>query len=186
MNFISQTFRGNHAASTEIRTAKNRRAYLPLLLVALMTVTLNACRDDDMLSALQYESNGNTTRGESVNTSGLVVSEDATYGYVYKPDCRIPLVGEGRVINSITKNLVGVLTEENQLEYLLDDVLTNPVTFGGVAEVDFSKPILSVKDVISTHKFFSKISFLYGITKSRNLHFLKKINKSIMGKGKSR
>lgn len=168
MNFISQTFRGNHAASTEIRTAKNRRAYLPLLLVALMTVTLNACRDDDMLSALQYESNGNTTRGESVNTSGLVVSEDATYGYVYKPDCRIPLVGEGRVINSITKNLVGVLTEENQLEYLLDDVLTNPVTFGGVAEVDLLKPILSVKDVNRVYYDTSgkgiKVGFVYEIT----------------------
>ena len=168
MNFISQTFRGNHAASTEIRTAKNRRAYLPLLLVALMTVTLNACRDDDMLSALQYESNGNTTRGESVNTSGLAVSEDATYGYVYKPDCRIPLVGEGRVINSITKNLVGVLTEENQLEYLLDDVLTNPVTFGGVAEVDLSKPILSVKDVNRVYYDTSgkgiKVGFVYEIT----------------------
>ena len=32
-------------------------------------------------------------------------------------------------------------------------------------------------DVVRTHKFSSKISFLYGITKSRNLHFLKKINK---------
>lgn len=168
MNFISQTFRGNHAASTEIRTAKNRRAYLPLLLVALMTVTLNACRDDDMLSALQYESNGNTTRGESVNTSGLAVSEDATYGYVYKPDCRIPLVGEGRVVNSITKNLVGVLTEENQLEYLLDDVLTNPVTFGGVAKVDLLKPILSVKDVNRVYYDPSgkgiKVGFVYEIT----------------------
>lgn len=91
--------------------------------------------------------------------------QDATYGATYKPNCRVPLVGEGRVINQITKNLVGVLSNsDNKLEYLVDKNLDNFVSLKGLAEVNAGLPILSVKDVNRVYYDSSnviKVGFLY-------------------------
>lgn len=128
-----------------------------------MTVALNACQDDDMFSILQLESNGVTTRAETTNTSGLTVQNNSTYGYVYAPSCRVPLVGKGRVINSITKSLVGVISSKNKLENLVDEDLTNTVSFEGVANVNLAEPLLSVRDVNRVYydKNGIKVGFIY-------------------------
>jgi len=74
-------------------------------------------------------------------------------------------VGEGRVINQITKNLVGVLSNsDNKLEYLVDKNLDNSVSLKGLAEVNAGLPILSVKDVNRVYYDSSngiKVGFLY-------------------------
>ena len=155
-----QTIRWNQAV---FGLTERLLAYVPLLLIALMTVALNACQDDDMLSTLQLESNGVTTRAETTNTSGLTVQNNSTYGYVYAPSCRVPLVGKGRVINSITKSLVGVISSENKLENLVDEDLTNTVSFKGVANVNLAEPLLSVRDVNRVYydEKGIKVGFIY-------------------------
>ena len=74
-------------------------------------------------------------------------------------------MGEGRVINQITKNLVGVLSNsDNKLEYLVDKNLDNSVSLKGLAEVNTGLPILSVKDVNRVYYDSSngiKVGFLY-------------------------
>ena len=74
-------------------------------------------------------------------------------------------MGEGRVINQITKNLVGVLSNsDNKLEYLVDKNLDNSVSLRGLAEVNTGLPILSVKDVNRVYYDSSngiKVGFLY-------------------------
>lgn len=160
MKLFFQTIRWNQAV---FGLTERLLAYVPLLLIALMTVALNACQDDDMLSTLQLESNGGTTRAETTNTSGLTVQNNSTYGYVYAPSCRVPLVGKGRVINSITKSLVGVISSENKLENLVDEDLTNTVSFKGVANVNFAEPLLSVRDVNRVYydEKGIKVGFIY-------------------------
>ena len=155
-----QTIRWNQAV---FGLTERLQAYVPLLLIALMTVALNACQDDDMFSILQLESNGVTTRAETTNTSGLTVQNNSTYGYVYAPSCRVPLVGKGRVINSITKSLVGVISSKNKLENLVDEDLTNTVSFEGVANVNLAEPLLSVRDVNRVYydKNGIKVGFIY-------------------------
>lgn len=137
---------------------------MPLFLAALLTVVFYSCRDEDLLPSVQsFEQGG--TRAETASTSGLDVVQDATYGATYKPNCRVPLVGEGRVINQITKNLVGVLSNsDNKLEYLVDKNLDNFVSLKGLAEVNAGLPILSVKDVNRVYYDSSngiKVGFLY-------------------------
>lgn len=137
---------------------------MPLFLAALLTVVFYSCRDEDLLPSVQsFEQGG--TRAEAASTSGLDVVQDATYGATYKPNCRVPLVGEGRVINQITKNLVGVLSNsDNKLEYLVDKNLDNFVSLKGLAEVNAGLPILSVKDVNRVYYDSSngiKVGFLY-------------------------
>lgn len=160
MKLFFQTIRWNQAV---FGLTERLLAYVPLLLIALMTVALNACQDDDMLSTLQLESNGGTTRAETTNTSGLTVQNNSTYGYVYAPSCRVPLVGKGRVINSITKSLVGVISSENKLENLVDEDLTNTVSFKGVANVNLAEPLLSVRDANRVYydEKGIKVGFIY-------------------------
>lgn len=164
MSVLFQTSRQRSFLSACRIAGKKWSASVPLFLAALLTVVFYSCRDEDLLPSVQsFEQGG--TRAEAASTSGLDVVQDATYGATYKPNCRVPLVGEGRVINQITKNLVGVLSNsDNKLEYLVDKNLDNSVSLKGLAEVNAGLPILSVKDVNRVYYDSSngiKVGFLY-------------------------
>ena len=164
MSVFFQTSRQRSFLSVCRIAGKKWSASVPLFLAALLTVVFYSCRDEDLLPSVQsFEQGG--TRAEAASTSGLDVVQDATYGATYKPNCRVPLVGEGRVINQITKNLVGVLSNsDNKLEYLVDKNLDNSVSLKGLAEVNAGLPILSVKDVNRVYYDSSngiKVGFLY-------------------------
>lgn len=164
MSVFFQTSRQRSFLSACRIAGKKWSASVPLFLAALLTVVFYSCRDEDLLPSVQsFEQGG--TRAEAASTSGLDVVQDATYGATYKPNCRVPLVGEGRVINQITKNLVGVLSNsDNKLEYLVDKNLDNFVSLKGLAEVNAGLPILSVRDVNRVYYDSSnviKVGFLY-------------------------
>lgn len=164
MKSFFQTFKQRNLLSASRIAGKKLSASVPLLLAALLTVVLYSCRDEDLFPSMQsFEQGG--TRAETASTSGLDAVQDKTYGATYKPNCRVPLVGEGRVINQITKNLVGVLSNsDNKLEYLVDKNLDNSVSLRGLAEVNTGLPILSVKDVNRVYYDSSngiKVGFLY-------------------------
>lgn len=164
MSVFFQTSRQRSFLSACRIAGKKWSASVPLFLAALLTVVFYSCRDEDLLPSVQsFEQGG--TRAEAASTSGLDVVQNATYGATYKPNCRVPLVGEGRVINQITKNLVGVLSNsDNKLEYLVDKNLDNFVSLKGLAEVNAGLPILSVKDVNRVYYDSSnviKVGFLY-------------------------
>lgn len=164
MRVFFQTSRQRSFLSACRIAGKKWSASVPLLLAALLTVVFYSCRDEDLLPSVQsVEHNG--TRTETASTSGLDVEQNETYGATYKPNRRVPLVGEGRVINQITKNLVGVLSNsDNKLEYLVDKNLDNSVKLTGLAEVNTGLPILSVKDVNRVYYDSSngiKVGFLY-------------------------
>lgn len=164
MKSFFQTSRQRSFLSACRITGKKWSASVPLLLAALLAVVFYSCRDEDLFPSMQsFEQGG--TRAETASTSGLDAVQDKTYGATYKPNCRVPLVGEGRVINQITKNLVGVLSNsDNKLEYLVDKNLDNSVSLKGLAEVNAGLPILSVKDVNRVYYDSSngiKVGFLY-------------------------
>lgn len=163
MSVFFQTSRQRSFLSACRIAGKKWSASVPLLLAALLTVVFYSCRDEDLLPSVQsVEHNG--TRNETESTSGLDVVQDEIYGATYKPNCRVPLVGEGRVINQITKNLVGVLSNsDNKLEYLVDKNLDNSVSLKGLAELNTGLPILSVRDVNRVYYDSNgiKVGFLY-------------------------
>lgn len=163
MSVFFQTSRQRSFLSACRIAGKKWSASVPLFLAALLTVVFYSCRDEDLLPSVQsVEHNG--TRNETESTSGLDVVQDEIYGATYKPNCRVPLVGEGRVINQITKNLVGVLSNsDNKLEYLVDKNLDNSVSLKGLAELNTGLPILSVRDVNRVYYDSNgiKVGFLY-------------------------
>lgn len=146
MSVFFQTSRQRSFLSACRIAGKKWSASVPLLLAALLTVVFYSCRDEDLTPSIQsFEQGG--TRAEAASTSGLDVVQNATYGATYKPNCRVPLVGEGRVINQITKGLIAVGANNENQEFLIDKDLTNGVTVSGLAKVDAGIPIFSVRDV---------------------------------------
>lgn len=146
MRVFFQTSRQRSFLSACRIAGKKWSASVPLLLAALLTVVFYSCRDEDLLPSVQsVEHNG--TRTETASTSGLDVEQNETYGATYKPNRRVPLVGEGRVINQITKGLIAVGANNENQEFLIDKDLTNGVTVSGLAKVDAGIPIFSVRDV---------------------------------------
>lgn len=157
MRVFFQTSRQRSFLSACRIAGKKWSASVPLLLAALLTVVFYSCRDEDLLPSVQsVEHNG--TRTETASTSGLTISEDIKKfyddknnllysGYTYAPSRRVPLVGEGRVINQITKGLIAVGANNENQEFLIDKDLTNGVTVSGLAKVDAGIPIFSVRDV---------------------------------------
>ena len=176
MRVFFQTSRQRSFLSACRIAGKKWSASVPLLLAALLTVVFYSCRDEDLLPSVQSVEHNGTRTEDNANTSGLTISGDIKKfyddknnllysGYTYAPSRRVPLVGEGRVINQITKNLVGVLSNsDNKLEYLVDKNLDNSVKLTGLAEVNTGLPILSVKDVNRVYYDSSngiKVGFLY-------------------------
>lgn len=176
MRVFFQTSRQRSFLSACRIAGKKWSASVPLFLAALLTVVFYSCRDEDLLPSVQSVEHNGTRTEDNANTSGLTISEDIKKiyddknnllysGYTYAPSRRVPLVGEGRVINQITKNLVGVLSNsDNKLEYLVDKNLDNSVKLTGLAEVNTGLPIFSVKDVNRVYYDSSngiKVGFLY-------------------------
>lgn len=176
MRVFFQTSRQRSFLSACRIAGKKWSASVPLLLAALLTVVFYSCRDEDLLPSVQSVEHNGTRTEDNANTSGLTISGDIKKiyddknnllysGYTYAPSRRVPLVGEGRVINQITDNLVGVLSSsDNKLEYLVDNDLTNSVSLTGLAEVNTGLPIFSVKDVNRVYYDSSngiKVGFLY-------------------------
>jgi len=173
MKSFFQTFKQRNLLSASRIAGKKLSASVPLLLAALLTVVLYSCRDEDLFPSASVSEQNSNTRAEAENTSGLnvdkvQVSDGSDYkgynGYAYYPyNRRIPLVGEGRVINQLTGSLVKVLGEENNLECLVDEVLENSVNFSGLADVSTFEAIISVKDLnrVYYHKDGIKVGFIY-------------------------
>lgn len=159
MKSFFQTFKQRNLLSASRITGKKLSASVPLFFVALLTVVFYSCQDEDLFPSTSVSEQNSNTRAEAVNTSGLNVSSDIEEfkdgnntlykGYTYSPSCRVPLVGEGRVVNHISQGLVNLLSDDNKLEYLIDEDLSeNAVSFRGVADVSLIGDILlSVKDV---------------------------------------
>lgn len=159
MKSFFQTSRQRSFLSACRITGKKWSASVPLLLAALLAVVFYSCRDEDLFPSASVSEQNSNTRAEAENTSGLNVSSgieefkdgnNTLYkGYTYSPSCRVPLVGEGRVVNHISQGLVNVLSDDNKLEYLIDEDLSEKaVSFSGVADVSLIGDILlSVKDV---------------------------------------
>lgn len=147
MSVFFQTSRQRSFLSACRIAGKKWSASVPLLLVALLTVVFYSCRDEDLLPSVQSFEQGGTRVNEDENTSGLDVEQNETYGATYKPNRRVPLVGEGRVINQITKGLIAIGANNENQEFLIDKDLTNGVTVSGLAKVDAGIPIFSVRDI---------------------------------------
>lgn len=150
---VKQTFR--------ILNKTKRTSLLLLFLPAMLIVLLGACRDEDFVSQMSLASNNETKAGILPVTSpgGLIQNNDGTWS---TNNCRVPLVGPGRVVNQIVSSFVSVLGVGKDWTALIDTDLTNGVELKKGVSVELAyQPIVSVKDLYRTYAKGHKVGFIY-------------------------
>ena len=150
---VKQTFR--------ILNKTKRTSLLLLFLPAMLIVLLGACRDEDFVSQMSLDSN-NETKGVILpvtSPGGLIQNNDGTWS---TNNCRVPLVGPGRIVNQIVSSFVSVLEVGKDWTALIDTDLTNGVELKKGVSVELAyQPIVSVKDLYRTYAKGHKVGFIY-------------------------
>ena len=117
------------------------------------------CQDEEFVSLPVAKEPIITTRGVA-RTSALEQGEN---GY-WKALKRVPLVGEGRIVNDISDALVSVLGKSGGFGNLLDTNLDNAAEYKGVANVDLlGNQLASVRDLNRVYEGGQTAGFVYKI-----------------------
>lgn len=117
------------------------------------------CQDEEFVSLPVAKDPIITTRGVE-RTSALEQGEN---GY-WKALKRVPLVGEGRIVNDISDALVSVLGQAGGFGKLLDTDLDNAAEFKGVADVQLlGNQLASVRDLNRVYEGGQTAGFVYKI-----------------------
>ena len=97
--------------------------------LVLFSACLQSCQDDELISVSEVPQT--ITRSTTDAASGLTKNAE---GY-WVASRRVPLVGEGRMVNDYSNALITALGTTNGFDNMLDTDLDNATYFGGV-EVD--------------------------------------------------
>lgn len=130
--------------------------------LALCALCLTACQDDEFMSMPTVPTLPPSTDTRAVNaTSSLVQNADGTWTATR----RVPLVGQGRVVNDIYNQLISAITTtgESSMSNLVDTDLNNAATFGeNVAGVQLvANQIIAVKDLDRNYAGGQTVGFTY-------------------------
>lgn len=136
--------------------------------VVFAATIFHSCIDDD------YDTvTGHSTRAaETLKTpAGLIQQADGTWK---SQNCRVPIVGPGRVVNEINTSTVNVIgIGQNGLGNIIDTDLTNECTIPAAVSADVAfTPIVSVKDMYHTYAAGQKVGFVYKDTEGGSAKLL--------------
>lgn len=138
--------------------AQIKKLVLAISSIVLLTGVFSSCVDDEFPIA---GASTETTRSETkaVNTGGLIQQSDGTW---MSQNCRVPIVGSGKVVTSIGGGLLGVADGGNKVGNAIDTDLSNYTTTSvGVASVNVYKPIISIRDLYHTYSGGQKVGFVF-------------------------
>lgn len=135
-----------------------KKLVLAISSTVLLSGVFSSCVDDEFPIA---GASTETTRSETkaVNTGGLIQQGDGTW---MSQNCRVPIVGSGKVVTSIGGGLLDVADGGNKVGNAIDTDLKNYTTTSvGVANVSIYKPIISIRDLNHTYSGGQKVGFLF-------------------------
>lgn len=138
--------------------AQIKKLVLAISSTVLLTGVFSSCVDDEFPIA---GASTETTRSETkaVNTGGLIQQDDGTW---MSQNCRVPIVGPGKVITSIGGGLLDVAGGGNKVGNAIDTDLSNYTTTSvGVASVNVYNPIISIRDLYHTYSGGQKVGFVF-------------------------
>ena len=128
---------------------------LSWMMFALLFLGVNSCNDDDL-----FFGDGSILSSKQQNNSGsshLVLQED---GY-WRATERVPLVGQGRVVDNIASALVSVANIGQLTSALVDTDLDNSFKPGGIVGVNvLLNEIVSIRDLNRVYAGGQKVGFL--------------------------
>ena len=136
-----------------------RKLVLAISSTVLLSGVFSSCVDDEFPIA---GASTETTRSETkaVNTGGLIQQDDD--GTWMSQNCRVPIVGPGKVVTSIGGGLITVADGGNKVGNAIDTDLSNYTTTSvGVASVNVYNPIISIRDLYHTYSGGQKVGFVF-------------------------
>lgn len=109
---------------------------------------------------------------ETVTGVGLIQQADGTW---MSQNCRVPIVGPGRVVTEINRGGlldVGSGISSNSWGNVVDTDLTNSAKMNSLVGVDLGTIIVSVRDLHHTYSKGQKVGFVYSMLNENNVTLL--------------
>lgn len=138
--------------------AQIKKLVLAVSSTVLLSGVFSSCVDDEFPIA---GASTETTRSETkaVNTGGLIQQDDGTW---MSQNCRVPIVGPGRVVTNIGGGLLEVAGGGNKVGNAIDTDLKNYTTTSiTIASADVYYPIISIRDLYHTYSAGQKVGFVF-------------------------
>lgn len=138
--------------------AQIKKLVLAISSIVLLSGVFSSCVDDEFPIA---GASTETTRSETkaVNTGGLIQQSDGTW---MSQNCRVPIVGPGKVVTSIGGGLITVADGGNKVGNAIDTDLKNYTTTSiNIASADVYYPIISIRDLYHTYSAGQKVGFVF-------------------------
>lgn len=123
--------------------------------LVLFSACLQSCQDDELISVSEVPQT--ITRNTTDAASGLTKNAE---GY-WVASRRVPLVGEGRMVNDYSNALITALGTTNGFDNMLDTDLDNATYFGGVRADLLGNQIASVVDLNRVYAGGQTAGFVY-------------------------
>lgn len=121
---------------------------------------LVSCQDEEFMPGATAL---NITSRSATETTGLAQQTDGTW----KAYQRVPLVGEGRILDDLSSALIQVINTDKNINNLVDTDLNNSASFSGVASVDaIGNQIASVLDINHIYAGGQEAGFVYKVSDS--------------------
>lgn len=129
-------------------------------LTAMFAVSVISCTDNELDYGSQPDYLQSRAAIEVTTPGGLIQQADGTWKSV---NCRVPIVGPGRVVNEINTSTVNVIgSGQNGLGNIVDTDITNVSTIpAGISAGVGVTPIVSVKDIYHVYSAGQKVGFVY-------------------------
>lgn len=136
-----------------------------LTTVMLAAVILSSCTDNELDYGPQPERLNSRAAIEVTVPGGLIQQADGTWK---SDNCRVPIVGPGRVINEINSSTVNVIGVSNgALDNIVDTDITNACNIPAAISAGVAyTPIVSVKDLYHVYAAGQKVGFVYKDTEA--------------------
>lgn len=138
--------------------AQIKKLVLAISSIVLLTGVFSSCVDDEFPIA---GASTETTRSETsvTNPGGLIQQSDGTW---MSQNCRVPIVGPGRVVTNIGGGLLDVAGGGNKVGNAIDTDLKNYTTTSiNIASADVYYPIISIRDLYHTYSAGQKVGFVF-------------------------
>lgn len=127
--------------------------------VLLTAVTFSSCQKDEVIMPMTEDVPTRTAMMEVTKPGGLIQQSDGTWK---TENCRVPLVGPGRIVNDINEQVEVITAGTGTIGNIVDTDLNNHYSAKAVVSAGLVyTPIASVKDLHRVYAAGQKVGFVY-------------------------
>lgn len=124
-----------------------------------------------MKSSCPFPDDTTLSRAVSAASAEISALTSTDGGQTWTASRRVPLVGDGRIVDDMSNALVEVLTNNQGISNILDTDITNSASFSGVVTANLiGNQIASVRDVNRTYAGGQTAGFVYKISNTSLLN----------------